>query len=162
MSVDKNKAVIDYLITCPQIYRTPLYFNFINAKDSTKQIITDAVDKYTSKPYIDGSVSKLYTFTIIDFRSVSDLAIVKLSGYASENIEDLSDVQALIDWIAEQNENRVYPDFGEDCVVESIKTTTENPNLVGVNEETTPPLAMYSVVIQIEYIDYSKQLWKGD
>jgi hypothetical protein len=160
MSVDKNKAIVDYIITCPLIYKSPLYFNFINAKDSTKQIMTIANDRYTSKPYIDGSVSKVYTFTIIDFRSVSEMAIVKLSGYNSENIEELSDVQSLIDWIAEQNENRIYPDFGSDCVIEQIRTTTDIPNFDGIKVDVTPPLAMYSVTIEVSYIDYSKQVWR--
>ena len=60
MSVDKNKAIIDFLITCPQIYESPLYFNFVNANDSDKQIVTMASDRYTNKPYIDGSVNKQY------------------------------------------------------------------------------------------------------
>ena len=160
MSVDKTKAVIDFLITCPQIYNSPLYFNFINAKDSNKQIITTANDYYTRKPYIDGSVAKLYSFTILDFRSISDQAIVKLSGYDSENVDDLADVQALIDWIGEQEELHNYPNFGEDCTVERMRCTRDIPNLEGIKTDLTPPLAMYSVTIQIDYIDYSKQLWR--
>lgn len=160
MSVDKNKAVVDFLITCPQIYNSPLYFNFINASDSTKQIMTIANDYYTSKPYVDGSVSKLYSFTLVEFKSVSDMPIVKLSGYDSENIEDISEVQQLIDWIAEQEELHNYPDFGEDCIVERMRSTKDTPNLEGVNTDVTPPLAMYSVTIEIEYTDYSKTIWR--
>lgn len=160
MSVDKNKAVIDFLITCPEIFNSPLYFNFINAGDSNKQIVTEANDYYTQKPYIDGSVARLYSFTIIDFRSISDQAIVKLSGYDSENVDDLADVQALIDWVSEQEDIHNYPDFGEDCVVERMRCTSDVPNLVGVNTDLTPPLAMYSVTIQIDYTDYSKVIWR--
>lgn len=160
MSVDKNKAVIDFLITCPQIYNSPLYFNFINASDSTKQIMTMANDYYTSRPYIDGSVSRLYTFTLLDFKSISETPVVKFSGYDSENVEDLSEVQALIDWIGEQEELHNYPDFGNDCVIERIRSRRDTPNLEGINTDLTPPLAMYSVTIEIEYIDYSKQVWR--
>lgn len=160
MNVDKNKAVVDFLITCPQIYNSPLYFNFINASDSTKQIMTIANDYYTSKPYVDGSVSKLYSFTLVEFKSVSDMPIVKLSGYDSENIEDISEVQQLIDWIAEQEELHNYPNFGEDCIVERMRSTKDTPNLEGVNTDVTPPLAMYSVTIEIEYTDYSKTIWR--
>lgn len=160
MNVDKNKAVVDFLITCPQIYNSPLYFNFINASDSTKQIMTIANDYYTSKPYVDGSVSKLYSFTLVEFKSVSDMPIVKLSGYDSENIEDISEVQKLIDWIAEQEELHNYPNFGEDCIIERMRSTKDTPNLEGVNTDVTPPLAMYSVTIEIEYTDYSKTIWR--
>ena len=34
---DKHQAVIDYLINCPNILNSPLYFNFINAEDNTNQ-----------------------------------------------------------------------------------------------------------------------------
>ena len=160
MSVDKNKAILDFLITCPEIYNSPLYFNFINASDSTKQIITVANDYYTSKPYIDGSVSKLFSFSIIDFKSVSNMPIIKLSGYDNENIDDLQDVQNLIDWIIEQNDLHNYPDFGEYCEIERMRPTSETPNFDGINTDVTPPLVMYSVTIQIDYIDYSKKLWR--
>lgn len=160
MSVDKNKAIIDFIITCPEILNSPLYFNFINAGDSNKQIVTEANDYYTQKPYVDGSVARLYSFTIIDFRSISDQAIVKLSGYDSENVDDLADVQALINWISEQEDIRNYPDFGEDCVIDRMRCTSDVPNLVGINTDLTPPLAMYSVTIQIDYTDYSKVIWR--
>lgn len=160
MSVDKHQAVINFLITCPQIQNSPLYFNFINASDKTKQIMTQANDFYTSKPYIDGSVSKLYTFIILDFKSISENPVVKMTGYDNENVDELADVQALIDWITEQNELKNYPDFGSDCVIESMKSTRDIPTLEGINTDVTPPLAMYSVTIQIEYIDYSKQIWR--
>lgn len=160
MSVDKNKAIIDFLITCPQIYESPLYFNFVNANDSDKQIVTMASDRYTNKPYIDGSVNKQYSLTILDFRSISDMAVVKMSGYDSENVIDLSDVQALIDWISEQNELKNFPNFGEDCIIEQMYTTTEEPKFEGINDELSPPLAMYSITIRIEYTDVSKVLWR--
>lgn len=157
--VNKNKAVIDYLITCPQIYQSPLYFNFINADDGTMQIMTSANDYYTSRPYIDGSISKLYTFTLIIFKSASDMPIVKLSGYDSENVDDLADVQALIDWIKEQNDLQNFPDFGEECEIDTIRPTRDAPYLMGINTDLTPPLAMYSVTIQIEYVDNTKKIW---
>lgn len=38
--VDKNQAVIDFLINCPQIKNNPLFFNATEAKDNNKQILT--------------------------------------------------------------------------------------------------------------------------
>lgn len=160
MSVNKNQAVINYLIQCPQILNSPLYFNFINAKDDTNQFLTQSNDQYTRKHYIDGSVEKLYTFTILTFKSAADIAVVKLDGYENENVSDMSDIQALIDWIQEQEELHDYPDFGEDCAVESIGTTTDTPSFDGIDEGVSPPLAVYRVSIQIRYIDYSKKIWR--
>ncbi len=160
MTINKNQAVIDYIITCPTILNSPLYFNFINAKDDTNQLFTESTDTYTNKPFIDGSVEKLYTFTIITYKSAADIAVVKQSGYENENLSDMSDFQKLIEWINEQNEARNFPDFGEDCIIDSIETTTEQPKFEGIDDQISPPLAVYSTSIQIKYIDTSKKLWR--
>lgn len=157
---NKHQAVIDYLVTCPAIQDSPLFFNFINAQDGTNQFLTVSNDEYTSTKYIDGSVQKIYTFTILTFKSVNDIEIVQIPGYKNENLSDMEDVQALIDWIQEQEEIHNYPDFGESCIVESIKTTTEEPNFDGIDEQVEPNLAVYSTSIQISYLDISKQLWR--
>ena len=156
---DKNQAIIDYLITCPQIYENPLFFNFINAKDMNQQIVTLNNEKSLQTPYVDGSVLKRYSFTIIAFRSISTNAIVKQDGYTDENVEEMLDVQGIIDWIDEQNENRNYPNFGENTEIDSIKATTDNPNLRNVDTSVNPYLAQYAITIQVDYIDNSKLLW---
>ena len=159
-TVDKNQAVINYILQCPQIQSTPLYFNFINAKDNTVQILTSSNDKYLNKPDITGAVEKQYSFTIMVFKSITDDAVVKLEGFAHENVEELSYIQELIDWIAVQDDNRNYPNFGNECEVDSIRTTEETPKLEAINAQVSPALAMYSVTIQITYIDNSKKLWR--
>ena len=157
---DKNQAVIDYIITCPEIQNSALYFNFINAKDGNTQIVTSTNDRYASRRYIDGSILRRYTFNIIIFKSVIEDSIVSVVGYDSENVIDMADVQAVIDWIHEQNELKNYPDFGTDCIVDEIITNSDNPVFMGVNHEVMPNLAMYSVTIEISYLDVSKKLWR--
>ena len=157
-NVDKNQAVIDFLITCPKIQNSPLYFNFLNANDGNKQIVTDSNDKSVNKPFIDGSIQKQFTFTIIDYRSVAYQAVVKQVGYVNENVEEILDVQGIIDWITTQNDLRNYPNFGTDCVIDEMRTLTDNPNLNGVDTSITPPLAKYSMSIQIDYLDMSKAI----
>lgn len=157
---DKNQAVIDFLLTCPQLASNPMFFNFINAKDNNKQIITLANDVSLHRPYIDGSVLKRYTFTIIDFKSVSYNAIVTIAGYSDENVDEMFEVQDIIDWITEQDESRNYPDFGPDIQIDSMRALSDNPNLNGVDNSVQPALAKYSISIQIDYIDNSKKLWR--
>lgn len=160
MVIDKNQAVINYLIQCPEIINSPLYFNFLNAEDDTNQFLTQSSERYASKRYIDGSVLKIYSFTIVTYKSTADIAVVKLEGFENENISDMSYIQALIDWVQEQEDRHNYPDFGEDCLVDEIHTTTENPNFDGINDQVSPPLAMYSVTIEIQYLDISKVIWR--
>lgn len=158
--IDKNQAVVDYLIQCPQILNSPLYFNFINAKDDTNQFLTVSSDRYSNTSFIDGSVEKIYTFTIITYKSAADIAVVKVEGFSNENISDMSDIQALIDWVRDQDDIHNYPNFGEDCIIDSIRPTTDNPNFDGIDEQISPPLAVYSTSFEIRYIDISKKLWR--
>lgn len=159
-SVDKNQAVIDFLITCPAIQGSPLYFNFINAQDDSNQFLTATSDQYANTPYIDGSILKLYTFTIITYKSAADIAVVQSEGYPNENIGDMSDIQALIDWVKEQDDLQNYPNFGEDCIVDSIMPTTDSPSFDGIDTQISPPLAVYSTSIQIKYLDNSRKIWR--
>lgn len=158
-SVDKNEAIIEYLLTCEDIASSTLYFNFANIKDSITQFITLAQDVAIDTPFIDGAVLKRYSLTIISYLSISDNPVVKVAGYSNENVSDMAEVQALIDWISEQDNNRNYPDFGTQCEVESIRTTTNNPVLDQIDATRTPPLAKYTFTIQVDYIDNSKKIW---
>ena len=157
--VDKNQAVIDYLIQCPNILNSPLYFNFINAENNTNQFVTQTSERYASRQYVDGSILKIYSFTIILYKSAADTAVVKLDGYPNENVTDMSDIQLLIDWIRQQDKSHNYPDFGDNCIIDSITTTTENPRFDGIDDQVTPPLAIYSVTIEINYLDISEKIW---
>lgn len=160
-NIDKNQAVIDFLLTCPVIQSNPLFFNFLNAKDDSKQLVSFANEKSMNVKFIDGSERKRFTFSIVDYKSVAYDAIAKISGYVDENVQEIMEVQSIIDWITEQNEIRNYPNFGSDMIIEEMKTLTENPNLNGVDTSVTPALAKYSMSIQIDYIDTSKVLWNN-
>lgn len=157
--VDKQKALIEYLLQCEQIHDNPLFFNFLDAKNDNKQIVISANDKILDRAFVDGSVFKRYTFTIMDYRTVVYQAVVKTPGYANENLEEFLDVQGIIDWITEQADDENYPDFGTDCIIEDMRTTTSQPNLNGVDTNIKPALAKYSISIQIDYLDISKRIW---
>lgn len=158
--VDKNQAIIDFLLTCPQIASSRVFFNYINGKDNDKQIVTNSTERSLNKTYLDGSVLKRYTFTIIDFRSVTDQALVKISGHPNENVEEMFDVQKILDWVETQTEERNFPDFGEDCEIDDMRTTSNVPNLSGVDSSIKPALAKYSISIIIDYIDRKKRIWR--
>ena len=159
MIKDKNQAIIDFLLTCPAIAENPLYFNFLNAQDNTKQVVTQANDIAINRRYIDGSIMKRFTFTLVDFRSVVYQPVPLDPLYISENVEEIVDIQEIMDWVNEQAELNNYPDFGDDCVIDEMKTTSNNPNLNGVDTQVTPALAKYSMSIQIDYLDKSKAIF---
>lgn len=155
--MDKNKAIIQYLSNCPEIANNPLFFNYANAEDNNKQLVTTSVDKALEPKYIDGSVLRRFTFTIIDFRSVIYQALVAdQSTYPNENVDDFMGVQSIIDWIETQNNNKSYPDFGDKCVIDSIQALTDTPVLNGVDSNS---IAKYSIAIQVIYLDTSDRVW---
>lgn len=165
--MDKNQVIISYMLNCPVIHDNPLFFNAIQAQDENKEIITIANDRVMNTRYIDGSVMKRYSFTIVDFRSISfnpvpiiDETTTTEPEYKAENVEDMFDVQGIIDWIEEQRDSGNYPDFGDDCVIDDMVTTSDIPNLNGVDANVSPALAKYSITIQIDYIDNSKKCFK--
>ena len=156
--IDKNKVMIEFLRNCPVIDKNPLYFNFGNIEDNSYQVITDSNDTSLSQPYIDGSILKRYTFYIDCFKTIAYNKVIK--GQQDENLYDISEVQAILDWVNEQDRNKIYPDFGEDCLIDSTQSTTESPDLHSVEDTTTSPIAVYRISIQIDYIDNTEKLWK--
>ena len=156
--VDKNKAVLDFISTYEGITTSPIFINFINAKNDDIQFLTSSNDKSLNKEFIDGSVMKQYTFSLVITKSITDMPIAK-DVLTNENIDDIADIQGFMDWVNEQGENQNYPDFGEDCVFEEMHTVAENPSLDGINTDVSPALALYSMEIRINYTDYSKVIW---
>ena len=158
--MDKNKAVVDYLLTCPYINGNPLFYNFGKAESDNKQIVTLATDTSVNTEFIDGSIRKRYTFTIIDYKQVAYRAVVNRTGVSDENLDNAFEAQQIVDWVEEQSDLRNYPDFGDKCVIDDMRVVTNQPNMNGVDKAVTPALAKYSISIKIEYIDYSKAIWK--
>lgn len=158
--MDKNKAVIQFLLNCDYIKNNPLFYNFGKAESDNKQIVTLANDTRVNIPFIDGSVQKRYTFTILDYKSVAYRAIVKRDGVSDENLDNAFEAQQVIDWVEEQADLGNYPDFGSDCKIDDMRVVTDQPNMNGVDKAVTPALAKYSISIRIDYIDYSKAIWK--
>ncbi len=156
--IDKNKSILDFIAQYDGISSNPIFVNFINAKDDDVQFLTSSNDVSINRAFVDGSIMKRYTFSIVITKSITDLAIAK-DLMLNENIDDLANIQAFMDWINKQGENHIYPDFGEHCVIEEMHTTSENPSLDGINTEVSPALALYSMEIEIDYIDYSKVIW---
>lgn len=161
----KTDAVISFLQTCPTILNNPLFFNFGNVEDNAHQIITKSDETSLQKPYIDGSVLKRYTVSIDSFKSIAyNPIIVEVINDTptftlDENSTEFAEVQALLDWINDQNDLNNYPDFGQDCIIDEMTVLTNKPEIVGVDTSLNPPMAVYRITIQIDYLDNSKKIY---
>ena len=168
MAVDKNQQMLTYIMGCSVISDSPIYFNFAKEEADHNQLLVTRDDVAINKPFVDGSVLKQYTVDVLLYKSVSYNPVViehtpegdvPSSLYIDENIVDMRDGQTLIDWILQQNESRIFPNFGESCIIESVEPLTNKPTLNGVNIDSSPPLAQYSVGIRVQYLDISKRIW---
>ena len=157
--MDKNLAMIKFLLDCPTIQENPLFFNFANEEDGNNHFITEK--DASKRTYIDGSVLKQYTFTIASYSSVAHDAVIKEGDdiLLNQNIENMAKVQEILDWINEQAENRNYPDFGADCRIDGMSTLTTDPDIDGIDTSVNPPIARYSVGVKLIYLDTSKKVW---
>lgn len=155
--IDKTTAVIEFLRECPTIKANPVFFNFGEVEDGTYQANIQSDDVLLNLHFIDGSVLKRYTLFLDSFKSVSYIPVV--NGKSDENLEGFSEVQEVIDWINDKSNKQEFPDFGEDFVIEDMKTLTDRPALVGVNTQQNPPTAVYRISIQIDYVDLTKRIW---
>ena len=153
----KHQAMLNFLQTCPRIRANPLFFNFGKVENDAHQANMRSDDVSLHRPYIDGTELKRYTFHLDTFKSVAYNPVI--SGLPDENMEDFEDVQSLIDWISEQDDLKNYPAF-EECVVDKMRSLYTKPELVGVDTTLSPPMAVYRISIQIDYLDTSKQVWK--
>lgn len=158
--MSKDSIMLEYLLTCPSINENSLFFNYAEGEDNTSHFITEASDKSTQKPYVDGSIKKRYSFDIIVYKSLGYTPIDTTDVTADENLDELSEVQAIIDWITEQGELRNFPNFGDKIEVDEMYCTTDKPVLRGVFTDTMgTPMARYSITIQIDYLDKTKMIW---
>lgn len=155
--MDKNESMIKFLMNCPTIRDNPLFFNFADEEDGNNHFISEK--DVMRKRYVDGSALKHYTFTIASYSYVSHVAIDNGESIVDENMENMAKVQEILDWINEQSSEGNFPDFGTDCVVDNMETLTSDPDIDGIDTSVNPPMARYSVGVQIEYLDKSKMIW---
>lgn len=164
--VDKNQAVIKFLMNCEEIQNNPLFFNFADADDGNNHIIseTDTI----KRRYIDGSVLKQYTFSIACYSSVAHNAIQSEEEISDKNLENMAYVQKILDWIDEQahplptsqdiQPEPHFPDFGPMCEIDDMTTLTTDPDIDGIDTSVNPPIARYSIGVNIIYLDKSKMI----
>ena len=153
----KHQAMLAFLQTCPQIKDSPLFFNFGKVENNAHQANMRSDEVSLHRPYIDGTELKRYTFHLDSFKSIAYTPVVQ--GFLDENMEDFEEVQALLDWVNEQGDLKNYPAF-ENCRIDKMRSLSSKPELVGVDTTMSPPMAVYRISIQIDYLDTSKQLWK--
>ena len=146
-----------FIMQCESVKNNKLFLNFVEKqKDGIKQIVTSQIDRAQDKEYVDGSVLHKVIFTVFDFKSIGFNALITdLSK--NENIETLLEVQDFIDWLAEQERLKNYPDFGADYKVEKLETSYLSPSTPAF-DSNAPDIAKYSIPIVCWLWDYTEAI----
>lgn len=121
-------------------------FNFSPESKDNISLITRYADKVV-RSFITGDCEKEYGFAIIIVKSYS-------TDSDDLNLEAMNFSQAFMDWLDEQNKNKIFPDFGERREVLKIENLQNMPNLSGVNTEEG--LARYMIQGRILYREYAE------
>lgn len=137
---DKSKAVWKFISKCPLI---PGYLTFNSIEEfvgSTGLIPVSSEDSI--QEYTDGSKKIEYIFAITQMKPFD-------TGTNETNLVSLADMQAFVDWVKAQDAAGNYPEFPDNCIIESIEPLQNMPDLAGVDASM---VAKYMFQFRIIYI----------
>jgi len=121
-------------------------FNFANDAPGSVSFLTSYSGKIV-KRYVRAA-DKEYGFSVIFTWYYSP-------DMDSTNVEAMNMAQMLIDWIKEQDRERNYPNFGEECQIKKIEVLQNMPDLATVDLENN--LAQYMVQCRVIYFEKEKR-----
>lgn len=136
----KAEAISNYIKMYPQLY-TWLYFNVVMEAPNEAALLTDS-DNVLNE-YIDGSKDREYLFSVALMKSYD-------TGTSDINMQAMKEVNNFIDWVKSNNDTGIYPDFGENCDVESVEVLTDVPELATDSEQN---IARYLIYMRIPYTE---------
>mgnify|MGYP004732140501 FL=1 len=132
----RHDAVRDWLLQCPSIPK--LGFNFAEAADEATYIVpADTL----LRSYIDGAQERTYAFQLVRF--------LPIDFETADNIDMQEEMDALADWVSEQNDAGNLPVFPKGCIVQEVEVLdTEAPYATPVDEN----LAKYMIPFAVNYL----------
>lgn len=136
----KAKAITDYIKKYSQSHNW-LYFNVVLKAPGRASVITDSDN--TIQEYLDGSKDKEYQFMV-------EMAKNYDTGTSDANMEALEEIKEFIDWINENEAKGIYPEFPDNCMIESIEVLGEMPEVV---VDPTKNIARYRISLKIKYLE---------
>ena len=123
---NKHLAMWNWLYQNKNI--SDLFFNFSTDKNGATVIATGSGDTVV-KQYMGNSSLRNYDFSIIQFKPVNSEI-----PNNSENATIMFDVEAVMDWIKKQNEDRNFPEFPSNCMIQKIEVLNNMPSVAGQDQ----------------------------
>lgn len=125
-----------------------LNFNFSPEEAEHISLVTNYSGNIRKK-YVRIGAEKEYGFSIIVVKPYS-------TDEDSMNLEAMNFAQYLSDWVEEQNRQKNYPAFPENCQIKKMEVLQNMPNLVGINYKER--MARYMVQCKINYFEKENEI----
>ena len=148
-------ATLAFLKQCPALSGL-LGLNAIAGENV--RVLTQGSSRAENRHYIDGSEGRAFDFVIEFYKPLNTLPYIAERGEDNQNLKSVLDVQELSSWRDEQRYEGNAPDFGDQCVVDDVKSMNNEPVLAWVDAQQAPPIAKYTVTVRVEYIDYTNSI----
>ena len=117
-----------------------LYFEYSDAYPGIRTIVPN-YGEYLNKTDICGFKYKSYTFVFIGYETID-------TGTSDVNTNNMALMDEFLDWIEEQQKNRNFPDFGENCSEYELEPLQNMANLAMVTDDN---VAKYMFGVRINY-----------
>lgn len=140
----KHEAVKEYFEKkVMELIGKTMNFNFSDEEGPDIAFVTNYSDRVIKK-YIRAGADKEYGFSII------------ITARYSTDEDDLNMIamnfaQKFMDWIEQQDKEKIYPQFPENCQIKKMEVLQNMPNLAGINAKEG--LARYMVQSRIVYFE---------
>lgn len=139
MTSSIHSALWEWLAGCATI--TKLFFNFSGQEDGDTAIAT-AGDTLL-EDYIDGSQRRRYAFELIRYLPAS------FAANDDSNVLRMEDVDGIVAWVQQQNDDGAFPTFPAGYTVESVGVLEEGAGYVAAQDQN---VAKYMIPFAIDYI----------
>lgn len=150
---------VQFMMKCEALKKSTFFMDAANAQTGSTQICTNSADKTLDVEYADGSIDRQIVFTLFDYRAIEYLGLVQEKLERDGNIENIVDVQSVINWVALQNKQKNFPDFGDEYEVTKIECLHFAPQTPTIDKDgLTPAIAKYSIPIRIHFTDYTEAI----
>jgi hypothetical protein len=140
-TVNKDKAVHEWVMDCPYLTDTPL-FSWLGDIGGSCAIIQLPGEAEVT-PFIGGDAVKYYDFALQVTFPLSEAT-------DDVNTDNMFTQRQWQDWIGEQEALGNYPDFGAGCYGYELQNLSSDPELAQVYENGT---AMYQFFARLIYTE---------
>lgn len=138
MSVNKHKALQTWVQ--PFLGDNHLFFETADAYPGIREVVP-TIGEYLDSTDICGNKYKGYAFVFIGYETLD-------SGTSDVNTANMGIFDKFIEWLEEQQKNKNFPDFGDNCGDYDVSPVQNMADMSFVDEDMT---AKYMLAAEIKY-----------